>query len=298
MKEVVLITGANGMVAKHLSKYLESDYSLKFLTRKKKKKNDYEWNIETGYIDIDALKGVNHIIHLAGAGIADKRWSKKRKKIIYSSRVNSAKLILKTLISNNLKITSFISSSAIGYYGSVTSTNIFIEKNNKGDDFLSDVCYDWEHIAFEFEKKNITKKTVILRFGIVLDKSGGALKKMIIPIKYFVGAILGKGNQYMPWIHIDDITYMIIYALKKSELQGIYNAVAPEHITNREFTLTLAKQLKKPIYLPNIPSLIIKLIFGSSSVLILKGSRVSSKKIIEKGFKFKYDNLKHALQNL
>lgn len=286
MKEVVLITGANGMIAKHLSKYLENDYNIKFLTRKKKKENDYEWNIETGYIDIDALKGVDHIIHLAGAGIADRRWSEKRKKIIYSSRVNSAKLILKILIRNNLKITSFISSSAIGYYGSVTSKNIFTEKNNKGNDFLSDVCYDWEDVAFEFKKNNIVKKIVILRFGIVLDKNGGALKKMIIPIKYYIGAVLGKGNQYMPWIHIDDITNMIIYAIKTSELQGVYNAVAPEHITNKEFTLTLAKQLKKPIFLPNISSFIIKLIFGSSSVLLLKGSRISSKKIIKKGFKF------------
>jgi len=298
MKEVVLITGANGMIAKHLSKYLENDYNIKFLTRKKKKENDYEWNIETGYIDIDALKGVDHIIHLAGAGIADRRWSEKRKKIIYSSRVNSAKLILKILIRNNLKITSFISSSAIGYYGSVTSKNIFTEKNNKGNDFLSDVCYDWEDVAFEFKKNNIVKKIVILRFGIVLDKNGGALKKMIIPIKYYIGAVLGKGNQYMPWIHIDDITNMIIYAIKTSELQGVYNAVAPEHITNKEFTLTLAKQLKKPIFLPNISSFIIKLIFGSSSVLLLKGSRISSKKIIKKGFKFKYNNLKYALQNL
>lgn len=298
MKEVVLITGANGMIAKHLSKYLENDYNIKFLTRKKKKENDYEWNIETEYIDIEALKGVDHIIHLAGAGIADRRWSKKRKKIIYSSRVNSAKLILNILIKNNLKITSFISSSAIGYYGSVTSKNIFTEKNNKGNDFLSDVCYDWEDVAFEFKKNNVVKKIVVLRFGIVLDKNGGALKKMIIPIKYYIGAVLGKGNQYMPWIHIDDITNMIIYAIKTSELQGVYNAVAPEHITNKEFTLTLAKQLKKPIFLPNISSFIIKLIFGNSSVLLLKGSRISSKKIIKKGFKFKYNNLKYALQNL
>jgi uncharacterized protein (TIGR01777 family) len=297
MKEVILITGANGMVAKHLSNHLEN-YELKFLTRRKRKKNEYEWNVKTGYIDKNALQNVNHIIHLAGAGIADKKWNKTRKKSIYSSRVKSAELILNTLIENKIKITSFISASAIGYYGTETLKNIFVESSKKGSDFLSDVCYDWEHIAFNFKKKNISNRTVILRFGIILDKNDGALKKMKTPMKYYLGAILGKGDQYMPWIHIKDLVSMIKFVLINSELKGIYNAVSPEHITNKEFTLTLAKHMKRLILLPNIPSFIIKLMFGDSSILLLKGSRVSSEKIIKKGFKFKYNNLKYALQNL
>lgn len=297
-KEVILITGANGLVAKRLAVIFAKEYELRFLTRKKRNKWDFEWDIKEQKIDVNALINVNHIIHLSGAGIADKRWTKSRKEIIKNSRVHSAKLILKTLIKNEIKITSFISASAIGFYGNEISDKIFTENNKKGGGFLSDVCYAWENIAFEFTKDKASKRTVIIRSGIILSKNGGVLKKMSIPIKYYLGAILGNGNQYMPWIHIDDLCSILKYLVDNKSLTGIYNAVAPEHITNIEFTQKLAKQMKKSIFLPNIPSFIIRLIFGSSSVLLLKGGRVSSKKIIEKGFKFKYENLKKALQNL
>lgn len=298
MKEVVLITGANGMVAKNLPKVLQDDFQIRFLTRKKTNENEYEWDVENNEIDIDVFKNVSHIIHLAGSGIADKRWTRKRKDIILSSRIDSAKLILKTLKNHQIKITSFVSASAIGYYGTETSRTIYEENMRKGKDFLSDVCYEWENVAEQFGCENVSKRIIIFRIGIVLSKSGGALKKMMLPIKYYMGAVLGKGNQYMPWIHVDDLSYMIKYALKNRELQGIYNAVSPEHITNKEFTLTLAKKMRRPIFFPSIPSFIIKLIFGHSSILLLEGSRVSSKKIGKKGFKFKYHNLKNALQNL
>lgn len=298
MKEVVLITGANGMVAKRLSKILDDRFKIRFLTRYSSKDNEYEWNVKNGYIDINALQNVNHIIHLAGAGIADGKWSKDRKKIILSSRVDSGKLILNALKKHQIKITSFISASAIGYYGTETTKNIYTEDMKKGNDFLSNVCYEWEKVAKTFKVEKIAKRTVILRFGIVLSKEKGALKKMIVPIKLFFGAVLGKGNQYMPWIHINDLCLMIKFLLETPSLKGIYNAVAPNHITNKEFTRILSEHLNKPIFFPNIPKFIIKLIFGDSSILLLKGSRMSSKKIIEKGFKFKYSNLKKALQNL
>lgn len=298
MKEVVLITGANGMVAKSLSKILKDDFKIRFLTRNKTNNNEFKWNLETGFIDVNSFTNVKHIIHLAGAGIANKRWTNNRKEIILSSRVNSAKLILNTLKEHKIKITSFISASAIGYYGTETTKFIFKEKTEKGNDFLSDVCFHWEKEAERFKSENVSKRIIILRMGIVLSNKGGVLKKMMLPIKYFVGAVLGRGNQYIPWIHLNDLSFMIKYLLKNPKLQGVFNAVAPEHVTNKEFTLELAKQMNKPIFLPNIPNLVVRLIFGSSSILLLKGSRVSSDKIIEKGFRFKHSNLNNALQNL
>ncbi|WP_369049009.1 TIGR01777 family oxidoreductase [Tenacibaculum sp. UWU-22] len=298
MKEVVLITGANGTVAKSVSKILQNNFEIRYLTRKSKRENEFEWDVENKFIDSNAFTNVKHIIHLAGAGIADKKWSKKRRKTILSSRVDSSKLILNTLTQQHLKINSFISASAIGYYGTQTSTTIYSEDMNKGNDFLGDVCFKWENVAKEFQKQGVCERTVILRLGIVLSKEGGALKKMMTPIKYYVGAALGSGKQYMPWIHITDLSYMIKYALENSSLKGVYNAVSPEYITNQKFTATLAKEMKKPMFFLNIPSFILYLIFGERATLLLKGSRVSSKKIIREGFKFKYNDLKSALQNL
>ncbi len=297
MKAVVLITGANGMVAKHLSKILENDYEIRFLTRKKSNENEFEWNIEKGFVDLKALVGVKHIIHLAGTGIVDKRWTTKQKKAIVSSRVDSAKLIFNTLKKQQIKIESFISSSAIGFYGTKTTSIIYDENSEKGNDFLSDVCHLWENIAQQFETENIANRAIIFRTGIILSKNGGALQKMIFPIKYFIGSILGSGNQYMPWIHIEDLCQMIQYALQH-HLKGIYNAVASEHINNKDFTLSLAKRMNRKIWFFNIPKFIIRFVFGKASVLLLEGSRVSSKKIREQGFKFKYDNLNLALDNL
>lgn len=298
MKEVVLITGANGMVAKRLSEILGDNFSIRYLTRKKKNENEFEWDIINNKIDKNSLIGVNHIIHLAGAGIADKKWTSKRKEIILSSRIDSSKLILNTLKEYNIKITSFISASAIGYYGTETTEHIYDENNKNGNDFLSAVCLKWEQIANQYTNFNITERTIIIRIGIILSKKGGVLNKIIKPIKYYLGAALGNGNQYMPWIHIDDLCNIFKYSINNESISGVYNAVSPEHITNEEFTRSVANSIKKPILSPNIPSFLIKFIFGESSILLLKGSRVSSKKIIESGFVFKYSNLNNALKNL
>lgn len=297
-KEIILITGANGMVAKKLSNLLSGTYFLRFLTRKKTNENQFEWDLKRDNIDINALKNVKHIIHLAGANIADKKWNKSRKKTILSSRINSSKLILNSLIKHKIKISSFISASAIGYYGTEITKIIYTERMEKGNDFLSDVCYKWEKEAQTFQTYNISERTVILRIGIVLSKKGGALKKMMTPIKYYMGTPLGNGNQYMPWIHIDDLCSMIKYSLENPALHGIFNAVAPEHITNKACTFTLANHMNKSIFLPNIPGFFIRLFFGERAALLLKGSRVSSKKIVEKGFKFRYNRFEIALQNL
>ena len=167
MKQVVLITGANGMVANYLAKQLEGNYSVRFLTRKVSQDNQYLWDLNTKYIDVEALKGVNHIIHLAGTPISGKRWSRKRKQAILHSRVDSAQLILDTLKKHSLTVDSFISASAIGYYGTVTSQNIFTEESSKGNDFLSDVCGKWEDVAHLFKSNGVANRVSVVRMGIV-----------------------------------------------------------------------------------------------------------------------------------
>lgn len=298
MKEIVLITGANGLIAKELSQRLEKEYTVRFLTRKKQNANEFEWNVDAGTIDATALENVSHIIHLAGAGVAEKRWTEERKKEIISSRVGSAGLLLKTLQKKNQKLKSFVSASGINYYGTETTEKIFTEKDGPGHDFLSKVTIVWEQAADEFKNQRVAERVVKLRTGVVLSEKEGALKKMLPTIKAGIGSPLGTGKQYMPWIHIQDICSMYEFALKNSELDGAFNAVAPEHATNKDLTVQAAKVLKKPLFMPNVPAFVLKLLFGELSVAVLEGSRACSEKIQHAGFQFKFPDLKEALKDL
>lgn len=298
MKEVVLITGS-GIIAQRLAKKLEkNNFLVRFLSRSKKNSNYYIWNIKNKIIEKGAFENVRHIIHLAGAGIADKRWSKKRKKEIISSRIDSVILIDKILKERKININTFISASAIGYYGTENTKNVYTESSLNGGDFLSDVCYKWENIVNLMNVSNTNCRIVKIRIGVVLSKQGGALEKMVKPIKYYFGASLGTGKQYMPWIHIDDLCSIFIYSMTNENIRGVYNAIAPEHIKNNKITKIIARKLNKPLFLPNIPSLILKIIFGEMSIILLKGSRVSSKKIINTGYDFKYKTISKAIEDL
>jgi len=297
MNTVVLITGANGMLARSLAISLGSKYTVRFLTRKVLRNNEFKWDIGLKYIDPEALKGVNHIIHLAGSSVAEKRWTLNRKREIYSSRVDSATLILDELQKNNQTIDSFISASAIGYYGSKTTNDILTEESENGGDYLGEVCKDWESVAHSFKSNHVAHKTSILRLGIVLENNAGVLKKMTPPVMWGLGAAIGTGKQWVPWIHIYDLCEMMEFLLE-NDVEGTYNAVAPEHVTNQSFTRELATVLKRKILLPNIPPLFFKLLFGEMAVVLLTGSRVSSDKIMGLGFDFKYANLHAALRNI
>jgi len=297
MKAVVLITGANGMLAKSLAKELDGKYTLKFLTREVKGQNEFRWDIDMSYIDPEGLRDVNHIIHLAGSSIAEKRWTLKRKQEIKTSRVDGAQLILEELKKNNQTIDTFISASAIGYYGSLTTEEIFTEESPNGDDFLGEVCREWESVAHSFKTNHVANKISILRFGIILDRDGGALKKISAPIRFGFGSGVGTGKQWVPWIHIADLCGMLSFVIS-NDAEGTYNAVAPEHVTNNEFTQKVAVVLKRKIVLPNIPAFIIRVLFGEMAVVLLAGSRVSSSKITGIGYNFKYSKLNDALRNL
>lgn len=298
MKEVVLITGANGMVARELSKNIETEYTVRFLTRKKRKSNEYEWDINNGTIDESAFENIDHIIHLAGANISEKRWTEERKKEIISSRVDSAKLILDTLKKKNIKLKSFISASAIGIYGAQTSQKIYSEEDEKANDFLGKVVILWEQAADEFMRENAAERVVKIRTSIVLSEKEGALKKMAVPINFWIGSPLGSGQQYMPWIHLKDMSGIYEFALKNPHIKGAYNSASPQQTTNENFTRKIAEVLHKPLFMPNVPAFILKLIFGELSVALLEGSRVNSQKIQDEGFQFRFPDLKNTLEDL
>ncbi|MCT2406533.1 TIGR01777 family oxidoreductase [Chryseobacterium antibioticum] len=298
MKEIVLITGAGGMIARELSKKIEKEYTVRFLTRKKKHDHDFEWDIKNGTIDESALDNVSHIIHLAGANISEKRWTDERKKELISSRVDSAGLLLKTLRKKNIKLKSFISASGINYYGTVTTNTTYTEEDPPGNDFLSEVVVLWERAADDFKEQNLAERVVKIRTAVVLSKEDGALKKMLPTIQYGIGSALGSGKQYMPWIHIDDICSIYEAALKNTNIDGAYNAVSPQHTTNENLAKKIAEVLKKPLFMPNVPSFVLKLMFGELADALLEGSRASSQKILNTGFQFQFPDLKKALENL
>ena len=294
--EKVLISGGSGLIGKRLSFLLQSKgYEVRILSRTQKKESDYPtyvWNINKGEIDEKAFDQIDHIIHLSGSGIADKRWSEKRKQDIIDSRVQSTNLLLRVVQDLQVPLKTFVSSSAIGYYGSVTSDAVFDEDSKPASDFLGKVCSLWEEAAFQFSKEGI--RTVAIRTGIVLSKNGGALAKMKTPIV----SPLGSGKQYMPWIHIDDLCEIYIKAIEDQKMTGVYNGVAPEHQTNTSFSKILAKAIKRPFLAIGAPAFVLKMVFGEMAVILLEGSRVSSQKIESAGFTFSFPSLKNALKDL
>lgn len=288
----ILITGGTGLVGMRLTEKLTSqNHEVVILSRNPKKENEFKWDISQNYIDDRALNNIEYIIHLAGAGIADERWSAQRKKVIISSRVETADLLFNKIKTNNIKLKGFISASGIGYYGAITTEKIFKEDDNVGQDFLGEVCKKWENSASQFEQLNIP--VTILRTGVVLSKIGGALEKMRKPII----SPLGTGKQYLPWIHIDDLCDMYIKSID-NELRGIYNAVAPEHHNSISFSKALANSLSRPYVSMCVPSIMLKLLFGEMSIILLEGSRISAKKIEKKGYSFRFKKLKEALNSL
>lgn len=288
----ILITGGTGLVGTRLTQMLvDRNHDVVILSRNPKNKNEFKWDISKNYVNTEAFKNVDYIIHLAGAGIADERWNAERKKIIIDSRVKTANLIFNVIKENSIKIKGFISASGIGYYGAITTTTIFKETDTVGNDFLGDVCKKWEDAAHQFSTQSIP--VTILRTGIVLAKKGGALDKMKTPII----SPLGSGKQYLAWIHIDDLCQMYIQSIE-ADLTGIYNAVAPEQHTSITFSKTLAESIKKPYLGIGVPGFMLKLLFGELAVILLEGSRISTKKIEKNGFSFRFKTLKKALYNL
>ena len=296
MQEAVLITGGTGLVGTHLTNFLlNKGYAVRHISRRVSE-NDiipgFRWNLDENYWDINAIVGVDYIVHLAGANVAEGRWTRKRKQQILESRIKGSKLIAEMSEAANGKIKGVVSASAVGYYGAYNNGKPAKETDDPGNDFLANVCVQWEK-----EINNCRTKVAILRTGVVLTKEGGAIPKMLAPIKPGIGAALGAGTQPVPWIHINDLCNMYLFALERG-LEGAYNAVAPEHVNNKELTYQLAKAVNKKILLPNVPDFVLKLMLGEMSTMLLTGVAISPNKILETGFEFKYPLLSDALSAL
>lgn len=301
MDATVLITGGTGMIGTRLTQLLqEKGYTVTHLSRSvsgNEKVKTYQWNIEQQQIAPDALAGVDYIIHLAGAGIADKRWTDSRKELILKSRTESTRLLQESIAKlGNHSVKAFVSASAVGYYGIDTGDAWMTEESPSGDGFAAEVTRQWEAAVDKISQLNL--RVVKIRIGIVLSEKGGALPKLTQPIKLGAGAPLGRGGQYMSWIHLDDLCRLFIFALEQHEMQGAYNGVAPHPATNKELTKKAADVLNRPLFLPNVPAFVLKLLLGEMSQVVTGGNRVSSKKVEEAGFEFKYTQLHPALVDL
>jgi uncharacterized protein (TIGR01777 family) len=295
----VLITGATGLVGKHLTSALQiKNYHVAHLGRNKNPLpfiDGYTWDLNKMTIDDNALSKTNCIIHLAGANVGEGRWTPERKKEILDSRVLSTQLLKAALKKDNHHVDTFISASAIGYYGD-TEDKLVNEKSPAGNDFLAHVVKTWEDETEEIESLGI--RLIKLRIGVVFAKEGGALPKMAQPIKMFVGASLGSGNQFISWIHIEDLCQIFIHLLENDSLRGVYNAVAPHPVTNEMLTKIIAKVLHRPLILPNVPDFVLQAMLGEMSSIALTGSRVSSDKILQAGYQFKYVDAARAVRSL
>ncbi|WP_166963698.1 TIGR01777 family oxidoreductase [Yeosuana marina] len=297
----VLITGATGLIGKEIVKLCHTkNIKVSFLTTSKSKISDsdiyqgFYWNPKTNDIDLACFKDVDAIIHLAGATIS-KRWTSSYKKEIESSRIKPTQFLINSLIKSDYKIKHVISASAIGIYPDSLS-NYYEEEYSEGDDtFLSQVVKQWEQAVDGFSVLNIPVTKI--RIGLVLSKQGGALPEIIKPMKFGLGAAFGSGEHWQSWIHIMDLSRLFVYVLKNN-LSGVFNAVSPNPVTNQEFTKSCGQVLNKPVFLPNIPKWFMSLVLGQMHTLLFLSQRVSSKKIEDAGFQFKFHHLKPALNNL
>lgn len=294
----VIITGGTGLIGRGLGLRLrERCYDVALLSRRKNPGAEiktFYWDPAKGEVDREAVETADFVVHLAGANISGKRWSKKRRKEIVDSRAETAKLLFDKFKNTDNKLKAFISASGANYYGVLTSEKIFAENDSPGTGFMGETCRLWEEAANSFS--NLGKRVAILRTGVVLSGKGGALPKMLTPVKLGVGSPVGSGRQYMPWIHIEDICNLYINAIENNDVEGPYNAVAPQHVTNEYFMKTLARVLDKPFRAPNVPGFVMKTLYGSMAEIILRGSRLSAEKIKSTGYEFHFPELEGALR--
>jgi len=299
MAKHILITGGTGLIGIRLTELLiEKGYKVAHLSRSKTGAEDiqtYRWDIKKQIIEEGAVENARAIVHLAGASVAGKRWSEDYKETILKSRTDSSYLLYQRLQSTNHSLEAFIASSAIGYYGDA-GDKICTEDSPSGEDFLAYVTREWEAKVQLIDKLGIRR--VQFRTGVVLSEKEGALPKIMQPVNLGVGAPLGSGKQFMSWIHLDDLCQMYIRAIEDTQIKGIYNAVSPSPVTNKEFTRIAARTAGKPFFMPAVPAFALKLALGEMAQTVLSSQIVSSRKIELSGFTFRFPMLGEALQDL
>ena len=304
----VLITGGTGTIGKRLSAMLvEKGYQVIILTRNVETAKQQSpaitfagWDVNKNYIDAGAVQKADHIIHLAGANVADGRWTDKRKQEIVDSRTKSSSLLVKALRENDNKVKTVISASATGWYGPDTPKSLqfgFKEDEPADTDFLGETCRLWEDGIQPVQV--LGKRLIKLRTGIVLSKDGGAYVEFKKPLKGGLATIMGSGKQIVPWVHVDDICRMYIYAIEHESMQGVYNAVAPHPVSNKQLILTIAQKLNPHFYIPvHAPAFALKLALGEMSIEILKSVTASADKMVATGFNYLYPTIDTAVKEL
>ena len=294
----ILITGASGLIGKALQESFKQKGHQMLLASRSEAKDDrhIQWSVETGFRDEDlsTLEGLDAVVHLAGENVSGLRWTDEKKKAIRDSRVFGTRSMIETFDKLAEKPKVFISGSAIGFYGDRGDEEL-TESSSAGKTFLAEVCREWESESRRAEDLGI--RTVLLRTGIVLSKDGGALATMLTPFKFGVGGVVGDGRQWMSWISLDDVVGIVNFVLENETVRGAVNVVAPNPVSNEEFTKTLGTVLYRPTFLP-LPEFAVHMVFGEmGDALLLDSTKVIPKRLTDTGYQFKFTNLREALEN-
>jgi uncharacterized protein (TIGR01777 family) len=293
----ILVTGASGLVGHRLVPSLESSGHevLRLVRNAPAGEREVRWDPSKGTIDAGALEGVDAAVHLAGENLAEGRWTEEKKRRIRESRVKGTKLISETLAGLARKPEVLVSASAVGFYGD-RGDEVLTEESSSGDGFLADVCREWERATEAAEGAGV--RVAHMRFGVILSGEGGALKKMLFPFRMGVGGKLGDGRQYMSWVTLDDAVGAIEHALENKTLRGPVNTVAPQPVTNYEFTKAMGSALSRPTILP-APAFALRLLFGEmADATLLSSQRAEPLRLKESGFVFKYPEIEGALRHV
>lgn len=301
MKKTVLITGGTGMIGRRLTELLlEREYRVAYLSRSTEKTyphvSTYHWDVKKEAVDPRALDSMDYLVHLAGAGIADERWTDERKKVIIESRTESIKLLGRIMKAQGQRPEAFVSSSAVGYYGADTGNEKHTEQSPPGDDFLAEVTVKWEEAADCV--RDLGVRTVKLRTGVVLSDKGGALPQIAAPARFGLGAPLGDGTQWMSWIHIDDMCRLYIEAIENESWEGVYNGVAAPPVTNAELTKLISHVLHRPQFIPKVPEFALNMAFGEMAEVVLGSSYVENTRLRTTDFNYQFPDLEGTLRDL
>ena len=296
-QNTILIAGGSGLIGTRLSELLtEQGHSVRLLSRTPKTTGQFFWDPAAGEIDTVALQGVDYVINLAGAGIADKRWTKARKEELVQSRVQSAALLAREFKRMAERPKAYISASAIGYYGNTWETLVREDSPTADQSFMVDCCQQWEKAADQMTPLGI--RTVKLRIGVVMAKEGGALAEIVNPLRFGLGAYFGDGQAWWSWIHREDVCRAFAWAIENQQAEGVYNLVAPSPVRGKVLVKAIAKAMRQPAIILPAPAFVLRLIFGEMSAVILNSNRVSANKLISAGFVFKWPEVNAALSDI
>ncbi len=298
----IIVAGGSGFIGKHLvHQLLEDKHSVLLLTRNTSHISEQhpllsiaEWDGKSPGHWTKHIDGADAVINLSGESIAEGRWTSSRKQKLRSSRLDSTRALVKAIQNASKKPTVYISASGVGFYGDVPDGNV-TETAPAGSGFLAELCREWEDEVRKVEQYNA--RPVMLRLGVVLDKKGGAMERLVLPFKLFAGGWLGSGKQGFPWIHIDDVIGVITFALKHSSLSGPVNVASPKPLTMKEFSKILGSVLQRPCWAP-VPSAVLKIMLGELSGMLLTGQHIIPQKLLNTGYQFRYPDLKIALENI